>query len=136
MNSISKLGLVALLAVGLAGAGSALADDDESGVKERPVKLEDVPDAVRETILREADGREILEVEETVRGDVTHYEAGWRDGEMEVEIAVASDGKLLERETEKLASSGDDGKEDGESGGDDDGKGDDENDGDDGTDDD
>ncbi|MFH1843727.1 MAG: hypothetical protein ABIF77_11035, partial [bacterium] len=57
------------------------------------------------------------------------YEAEWLEGEMEVEILVASDGKLLDREVEKA----DAGVEDDD---DDDDEGDDEDDDDDKDDDD
>ena len=69
--------------------------------KERNVTLDQVPAAVKATILREAGKNKIEEIEEvSVDGKVLHYEAEWKAGGKEIEIEVAPDGKLLKKEIE------------------------------------
>ncbi|MFH1842752.1 MAG: hypothetical protein ABIF77_06055, partial [bacterium] len=88
------LSVAVVLIVGGAGAKA-----EEN--KERPVAWEDLPTAVQETIQKEADGKTSTELEEITSTEGIFYEAEWLEGEMEVEILVASDGKLLDREVEK-----------------------------------
>ena len=64
------------------------------------MSLTDLPPAAQVTILNEAAGHEIAEVEEVTRGGVVTYEAEWIVGDEEVEVTVAADGKLLGKETE------------------------------------
>lgn len=73
-------------------------DDDEEEVE---ISLDDVPAAVKATMLKEAAGAEIEEVvKETEDGKVI-YEAEFEVNGQEIEIEVSPDGTLLERETEK-----------------------------------
>ncbi|MHC4403535.1 MAG: PepSY-like domain-containing protein [Planctomycetota bacterium] len=69
--------------------------------QEREVTLKQVPPRVKATILREAGGNEIQEIEEVTRGDDRFYEAAWIKDGKEVEIKVAANGKLLGKETEE-----------------------------------
>ena len=72
-------------------------DDDEDEIEEK-VSLDDVPEAVKATMLKEAAGAEIEEVvKETEDGQVV-YEAEFEADGQEIEIEVATDGTLLERE--------------------------------------
>ncbi|MBN2312326.1 MAG: PepSY-like domain-containing protein [Sedimentisphaerales bacterium] len=74
------------------------ADDDEEEVE---ISLDDVPAAVKATMLKEAAGAVIEEVvKETENGKVV-YEAEFEADGQEVEIEVSPDGTLLEREIEK-----------------------------------
>jgi uncharacterized membrane protein YkoI len=74
-------------------------DDDEEEIEEE-ISLDQVPEAVKTTMLKEADGAQIEEVvKETEDGKVV-YEAEFEVDGQDVEIEVASDGTLLEREIE------------------------------------
>ncbi|MCA9726639.1 MAG: hypothetical protein R3E12_06730 [Candidatus Eisenbacteria bacterium] len=64
---------------------------------DREVSLDEVPAAVRATILREAGTHEVSEVEEVVRNGETFFEADWMENGREVEIRVSSAGRLLDR---------------------------------------
>ena len=91
-----------------------LRDEDDDGGQEREVSLEEVPQAVRKTILREAGDHRVREVEVETRDGRTTYEAEWRTDGGEVEIKVDAEGKLLGRTV------GEDDDEDGEQDEDDD----------------
>ncbi len=68
---------------------------------EKKVTIDQVPAAVKATILKEAAGKKIEEIEEVSQdGKVLYYEAEWKADGKEVEIKVAPDGKLLSKETE------------------------------------
>ena len=92
------VGLVAVL-VGLLVTLSATA---EQGKKtEKDVTLDQVPAAVKETIVKEAGANKITEIEEvSADGKVVYYEAEWKADGKEIEIKVAPDGKLLKKEIE------------------------------------
>jgi uncharacterized membrane protein YkoI len=64
------------------------------------VSLDAVPEAVKATILKEAAGAEIREVEKETEGGVTVYEAEVIIDGQEVDIDVAADGTLLGKEVE------------------------------------
>lgn len=84
------LGVVGVLALA-AWAGDA---------DEQEVTLDQVPAAVKATILEEAAGAEITEIERETKDGKTTYEAEFmRDGR-EIEIEVGADGTLLGREVE------------------------------------
>ncbi len=84
----------------------------DQGERERDVTIDEVPEAVRATILREAGDNEIEEIEEETKNGVTTYEAEWHEGGKEVEIEVAADGTLLEKEIEDDDDEGDAGDDD------------------------
>lgn len=90
----------AFLAVGVIGVTATLLACAEK-VQERDVTLEQVPPAVKATVLKEAGDHTILELEEVRLGEKIYYEAEWMEGGLEVEIQVAPDGTLLGRSTEK-----------------------------------
>lgn len=70
------------------------------GGHEEDVTLEQVPAAVKATILKESAGAKITEIErETKNGKVTYEAEFLRDGK-EIEIKIAPDGTLLGREIE------------------------------------
>jgi uncharacterized membrane protein YkoI len=69
--------------------------------QEKQVSLDQVPAAVKATILKESAGGEIKEVEVETESGKTYYEAEFvRDGKT-IEIKVAPDGTLVEKEEEK-----------------------------------
>ncbi len=65
---------------------------------EKRVSLDDVPPAVRATILREASGRKVCKVEAKVKDGQSVYEAEWLVGDVEFEVKVQPDGQVLARE--------------------------------------
>lgn len=100
-----RLSSLCMAAVLIAPASLVLAADDERAedqANERRITLDELPQLARETILREADGKEILEVEAfTFRGE-NYFEAEWRVGDMEVDVVVTPDGEVVQRETEPI----------------------------------
>lgn len=68
---------------------------------EEQVTLDQVPAAVRSTILREASGAEIREIELETEGAKTFYEAEFVLDGKTFEVTVASDGTLLKRGEEQ-----------------------------------
>jgi hypothetical protein len=79
---------------------AAWADDE----REEEVTLDQVPAAVKATILKESACGEIKEIEVETEGGKTFYEAEFvRDGKT-IEITVAPDGTLLKKEEEKQKS--------------------------------
>ncbi|HUT90783.1 MAG TPA: hypothetical protein VMY37_14865 [Thermoguttaceae bacterium] len=95
------VGLV--LAVATLGASFAWSwpGEGEKKEQERKVTLQQVPAPVKATILKEAGKGKIGEIEEVTRGSEKFYEAEWIRGGKEVEIQVAADGKLLNKEVEE-----------------------------------
>jgi len=74
---------------------------DKGTKKEKNVTIDQVPEAVKATILKEAGDNKIEEIEEvSVDGKVVYYEAEWKTGGKEIEIKVAPDGKLLKKKVE------------------------------------
>lgn len=69
--------------------------------KEEKVTIGQVPAAVKATILREAKGAKIEEIEKETKKGKTVYEAEFVVDGKEIEIKVAPDGKLLSREVEE-----------------------------------
>ena len=68
---------------------------------EKDVTIDQVPAAVKATILKEAGDNKIEEIEEVSRdGKVVYYEAEWKSGGKEIEIKVDPSGKLLSKEIE------------------------------------
>ncbi len=89
--------LLAGLVVVSVTAGCASVDMDE---REQEVSIDEVPEAVRATMLAEAGDHTITEVEREVVGDTVVYEAEWMVDGKEVEINVAEDGTLLAAEAD------------------------------------
>jgi len=75
-------------------------DDDDDGEDEEEISLDQAPAAVKATILAEAKGATIKEVERETKNGQVVYEAEWVENGQEIEIKVASDGTLLKREIE------------------------------------
>jgi len=96
--------------------------EGKAGRSETKTTLDQVPEAVRATALKEAAGAAIKEVEVEVKNGQTVYEIEWVVGNQEIEIKVAPDGTVLSRETEEADDDDDDddGDEDCDDGDDDD----------------
>jgi hypothetical protein len=90
-----SLAIIAVLAVSLSIA--------QAGKKtEKDVTIDQVPAAVKATILKEAGANTIEEIEEVSKdGKVVYYEAEWKTGGKEIEIKVDPKGKLLSKEVEE-----------------------------------
>jgi len=98
MRRTRKLSLV--VGVGLAGL-LLVPVLNAVGGEEEGLTLDQVPEAVRATILREAAGAKITEIERETENGKTVFEADFlRDGQ-EIEIQVAPDGTLLGKEIEQ-----------------------------------
>ena len=91
---------VGMLGLGMIAWSAGPAAAGEKAGKEEKVVLAEVPEAARNTILHQAAGHKVREIEKETEHGRTVYEAEWRVGGKEVEVKVAADGKLLERETE------------------------------------
>jgi len=102
----------ALVVLGVLAALSAPAQAGECEKKEKKVTIEQVPAAVKATILKEAGDNKIKEIEEITKGDVKTYEAEWVADGKEVEIKVAADGKLLRKKTKEADDDDEDEEED------------------------
>ncbi|MHC4982977.1 MAG: PepSY-like domain-containing protein [Planctomycetota bacterium] len=68
---------------------------------EELLTIDQVPAAVRATILKEAGDAELKEIERETKGGQTIYEAEWVAQGETIEIKVAPDGKLLGKEVEQ-----------------------------------
>jgi uncharacterized membrane protein YkoI len=89
-----------LLSVGLSTVALVTLAAWAIQVHEEAVTLDQVPAAVKATILKESAGGEIKEIEVETRGGKSFYEAEFvRDGKT-IEIQVAADGTLLRDEEE------------------------------------
>ena len=89
-----------LLAIGLAAAGVLTWRTSTTEAAEVAVTLDQLPPAVRDTILREAGGATIREIEQETRGGLTVFEAEFYHDGAGIEIAIAADGTLLGRKVE------------------------------------
>ena len=94
------VGLVLVVATLAASFAWSWPGEGEKKEQERKVTLQQLPAPVKATILKEAGKGKIREIEEVTRGSEKFYEAEWIRGGKEVEIKVAPDGKLLNKEVE------------------------------------
>lgn len=99
MRMAACLLVAAVIGLGVLSA-PAWADGCKGEKTEKKVTLDQVPAAVKDTILKEAGGNKITEIEEETKDGVTTYEAEWKADGKEIEIKVAADGKLLKKEVE------------------------------------
>jgi len=103
--------LLGVLGVGLVGAMAVwAAEKEEKQEKEQKVTLDQVPAAVKATILKEAEGGKVGDVEREVKGDKTVYEADVEKDGKEFELKVAEDGTLIARKAEGKEKEGDEEK--------------------------
>ncbi len=91
--------LTALIGMGLIGAVTIAVWAEQNEVEEK-ISLDQTPAAVKATILKEAAGGTIKEIERETKNGKTIYEAEVIIGGKEVEIKVAPDGTLLGKECE------------------------------------
>jgi len=69
--------------------------------KEKVVKLDQIPEAARRTILKEANGAPVLKVEVEEERGRNLYEAHIKQGKDEIGIVVDAKGTLIGRHSEK-----------------------------------
>ncbi len=91
--------LAGVLAAAFGAAGVVYAGGDK-GKTEEKVTLDQVPAAVKATILKEAGNNAITEIEKETKDGKVVYEAEWKVDGKEVEIKVAEDGTLLGKEVD------------------------------------
>jgi len=114
MNRVkSQLRVLVLFSLAVMLVAGCTGDKSEEP-QERPIAWEDIPPVVQETIQKQAAGNTFTELEEITGKDGTFYEAEWLEGDLEMEIRVASDGKLLDREVEQGDAQDEDDEEDDE----------------------
>ena len=103
-----------LLLSGLALLGTACAEMERSEGTETKVRLDDVPDAARQAILREAAGAPVSEVEREEEHGKVVYEAEINSGGKRREIEVDAQGNVLPEEADDRdgGDDGDDGEDD------------------------
>ena len=99
-----------LLVLGFVVAGAVYAAQEQKETEEK-VTIDQVPAAVKATILKEAGDHKITEIEKETKDGKTIYEAEWIAGDKKVEIKVAEDGTLISKETEDAAEDKDDDKD-------------------------
>jgi uncharacterized membrane protein YkoI len=87
-------------------------DDDDDDENEQGVSLDQLPPAVKATILAEAKGAQVREIERENTKNGVVYEAEWVENGHGVEIKVAPDGKLLGRQVEQEDDADDDEEDD------------------------
>jgi hypothetical protein len=95
--------LLGVLGVGLVGAMAVWAaekEKEEKQGKEQKVALDQVPAAVKATILKEAEGGKVGDVEREVKDGKTVYEADVEKDGKEFELKVAEDGTLIAKKAE------------------------------------
>jgi len=92
------LGMSIGLAFPLAVAPSAMAGE-HTYKEERKVTLEQLPEPVRETVMRETQGGNIREIEQKTKNGTTYFEVEFttQDGR-KGELKIAPDGKVYERD--------------------------------------
>jgi uncharacterized membrane protein YkoI len=88
--------LLTLIAVGAIGMVTLVAGAND----EEDVTLDQVPAAVKATILRESAGGRITEIERETKNGKTVYEAEFLLNGQEIEIKIAPDGTVIGREIE------------------------------------
>jgi uncharacterized membrane protein YkoI len=92
------IGMMVVAGIALCLVALATTTLTEEGEKE--ISIAELPEAVKATILAEADGGTIEEIEMETENGETVYEAEVIIDGQEVDIEVAADGTLLEKETE------------------------------------
>ena len=91
---------IVTLALALAGCKNMEwgGDDDDHGVKEQSVTMDEVPVAVRTTLMKEAGDGKVQEIDKQMWRGKTVYEADVLMGNQQKwEIAVREDGQLLRK---------------------------------------
>jgi uncharacterized membrane protein YkoI len=98
--------LTVALATSSVPLASTVVHADEKGEKEekkeeKTVKLDEVPAAARQTLVREAGGSPILKVEKETENGRVLYEAHVKKGDDVLGIRVDAAGKLIDKHSEK-----------------------------------
>ena len=97
MKKAMRWSLAVAVGLGLLGGMVFVVEAATPVRSERAVSLSEVPQPVKKTIQRVAGKNEVTEIEEITQGTMKMYEAEWYADGREVEILVASDGRLIGR---------------------------------------
>lgn len=92
--------VAAALATTATVATTSTVQADEKNENETPVSMDKLPKPARDTLMREAGGKPIIDVVQETEHGQTVYEAHVRDGNQVLGIEVDASGKVLKRETE------------------------------------
>jgi len=112
MRNTWMWGLVSVIGLGLLfGVPIGKAEEGKGKKKEEKVTIDQVPPAVKATILREAGGNKIEEIEKETKDGKTVYEAEWKADGKEIELTVAEDGTVLKKKVEEGDKDEDDDKD-------------------------
>jgi hypothetical protein len=84
-----------------AGCMSVRAEDKDKEETEVKMKFDDVPAAVKATIVKEADGTVVASVDKETDDGKTVYEADAKINGTNYEIKVAEDGTLISKKIDK-----------------------------------
>ena len=106
-RKVPKYLLAVLCATSLAAITARAEDKEENEVK---MSIDKVPATVKETIIKEADGTAVTDVDKETDDGKTIYEADAKIGKTNYEIKVAEDGTLISKKIDKE----DDEKKDGD----------------------
>jgi hypothetical protein len=111
-RNINRWLLSGLCVAGLTAAITVAvrADDKDKEENEVKMKIDEVPAAVKATIVYEANGTAVTSVDKETDDGKTIYEADAKIGKINYEIKVAEDGTLISKKIDKE----DDEKEDGD----------------------
>jgi hypothetical protein len=90
--------LVAGLCFGLLCAVYAWADEEE---QESAISLDKAPQAVQDTINKEAGADVVKDIDVITKGDETIYKAEWTENGKEIDLKVASDGKIISKQSDE-----------------------------------
>jgi hypothetical protein len=78
--------------------GVVVTSDGKIESTTKQIGIDDVPKAVKETVLEKAGSNKIKEVEMTTEGDKTTYEAKWMENGKAIRLKVSPDGKIISKE--------------------------------------
>ena len=93
--------LAALLSLAMCLAPSPVQAEDDDDDDEESLTLAELPAVVRDTVLREAQGGTIQEIEREQKKRGTVYEVEIQKQGQVLEIQIAADGQVIKRKVEK-----------------------------------
>ena len=99
MRTRLVLAFAAVAALGLAACAEH--EHEESEHNETSVTMDQVPPLVKDTIVREAEGGAIADIDKETKHDKLVYEADAKIGGVPYEIKVGEDGTLLSKKLDK-----------------------------------
>ena len=98
--TVLSLGLASALALSACASNDKSADKDKDA-DEIKMKIDEVPPAVKATLIREAEGTSVTNVDKETHEGKVIYEADATIGGANYEIRVADDGSLISKKLDK-----------------------------------